>query len=63
MATNKLAITQVHSIIGRPQKQRVILRTLGLRHMHQTVVQPNIPQIRGMVKKIMHLVTVKEVEE
>jgi large subunit ribosomal protein L30 len=47
--------------VGRPQNQRVILRTLGLRKMHQTVEHKDTPMIRGMIKKVIHLVTVEEV--
>jgi len=63
MPSDKIAITQVRSIIGRPENQRVIMRTLGLKKMNQTVVQPNIPSIRGMVKKVIHLVKVEEVSQ
>jgi large subunit ribosomal protein L30 len=57
----QLRVTQVRSGVGRPQNQRVILRTLGLRKMHQTVEHKDTPMIRGMIKKVIHLVTVEEV--
>jgi large subunit ribosomal protein L30 len=47
-------------LIGRPEDQRVTVNTLGLRKMHQTVVQEDNPAIRGMITKVAHLVTVKE---
>jgi len=59
---NKLAITLIHSPIGRPQNQRDTAYALGLRKLHQTVVLSNTPVIRGMVNRISHLVTVEEVE-
>lgn len=59
----KLAITLTRSTIGRPEDQRVTVRTLGLRKMHQTVVVPDNVAMRGMVKKVSHLVTVKEINE
>jgi len=59
--SDKLKITQTGSGIGRPEKQRVILRTLGLTKMHKTVVLPDNPCVRGMVKKVIHLVRVEEV--
>lgn len=59
----KLEITLVKSIIGRPEKQRITVRTLGLRKTNQTVVQPDNPAIRGMVNKVSHLVSVKEIDE
>ena len=59
----KLAITLTRSIIGRPEDQRVTVRTLGLRKMHQTVVVPDNVAMRGMINKVSHLVTVKEINE
>jgi large subunit ribosomal protein L30 len=60
MAT-ALRITQIRSSIGVKPKQRGTLRALGLRHLHQTVQLPDRPEIRGMVERIPHLVTVEEV--
>ncbi|NNU85071.1 50S ribosomal protein L30 [Geobacillus sp. BMUD] len=59
----KLAITLTRSVIGRPEDQRVTVRTLGLRKMHQTVIHNDNPAIRGMINKVAHLVNVKEIEE
>jgi large subunit ribosomal protein L30 len=59
--SGRLRITQIGSGIGRPQKQRVILKTLGLGKMHRTVEMPDNPCVRGMVKKIIHLLKVEEV--
>ncbi|TWI53641.1 50S ribosomal protein L30 [Halalkalibacter nanhaiisediminis] len=58
----KLEITLTRSLIGRPENQRVTVKTLGLRKMHQTVVQEDNVAIRGMVNKVSHLLTVKEIE-
>ncbi|MCL6516886.1 50S ribosomal protein L30 [Alicyclobacillus sp.] len=58
----KLAITLVHSPVGRPEKQRRTAVALGLRRMHQTVVHEDTPVIRGMVNRIKHLVDVKVVD-
>ncbi len=57
---NKLAITLTRSVIGRPEDQRVTVRTLGLKKMHQTVVHEDNAAIRGMINKVSHLVTVTE---
>jgi large subunit ribosomal protein L30 len=54
-----LEITQTRSLIGSKQNQRATLRSLGLRKVSQTVVQPDRPEIRGMVAKVAHLVTVR----
>ena len=58
----KLRITQVRSRIGRPLRQKLTLDALGLRKMHQVVELNDTPQIRGMVNKIGHLVSVVEIE-
>ena len=59
----KLKITWVRSAIRRQQDQKITLQHLGLRRLHHSVVQPDNPQIRGMVRKVVHLVTTEEVEE
>lgn len=56
----KLKVTQVRGVIGCPQDQRRTIRGLGLRGRHSAVVVDNNPAMRGMVKKVMHLVTVEE---
>jgi len=59
----KLSITQIRSRINRPQSQRGTLDALGLKRHQQTVIHNDTPAIRGMIKKIPHLVRVEEVEE
>ncbi|MBO2945801.1 MULTISPECIES: 50S ribosomal protein L30 [Paenibacillus] len=59
---SKLEITLVRSVIGRPEDQRVTVKTLGLRKINHSVVHNDNPAIRGMVKKVNHLVSVKEIE-
>lgn len=59
----KLKITQIRSYIGRPEKQRKILHGMGLGRLNRTVLLNNTPEIRGMVKKVIHLVSVEELEE
>jgi len=56
-----LKITQVRSVIRRPGTQKLTMKALGLRRMHQTVEHTDTPQIRGMVGKVGHLVRVEEV--
>ncbi len=58
--SKQLAITLTRSVIGRPEDQRVTVRTLGLKKLHQTVVLDDNAAIRGMINKVAHLVTVKE---
>lgn len=57
----KLKITYVKSAIRRHHSQRTTLGHLGLRRLHQSVVQPDNPQIRGMIRKVVHLVHTEEV--
>lgn len=58
--TKKLRITLVKSPIGYPRRQKGTVRALGLRRMHQSVMQEDTPVIRGMVTKVSHLVEVEE---
>ncbi|UOF91911.1 50S ribosomal protein L30 [Fodinisporobacter ferrooxydans] len=58
----KLQITLKRSLIGRPEDQRLTVRTLGLKKIQQSVIHNDTPGIRGMVQKVSHLVEVKEIE-
>ena len=58
----KLKITQVKSAIRRDEKQKRTIEALGLHRLHQTVIHNDVPQIRGMIRKVIHLVRVEEVE-
>jgi large subunit ribosomal protein L30 len=55
-----LHITLVRSLIGRSEKQRLTVKTLGITKLNQTVVQPDNAAIRGMVNSVSHLVKVEE---
>lgn len=55
-----LRITLKRSAIGRPERQKRILRALGIKRLHKTVVKENNPQIKGMIKAVSHLVHVEE---
>ena len=55
----KIKVTQVRSIIDRSKKQKATMFALGLKKMHKTVEHEDTPQIRGMVAKVSHLVTVE----
>ena len=58
----KLKITQIRSGIGRPQTQRKVLQGLNLRGPNKSVVVDNTPSFRGMIKKVIHLVQVEEID-
>ena len=64
MATpkKKLKVTQVRGLANRPNDQRLTIKGLGLRGPHSSVVVDNTPSFRGMVKKVIHLVTVEETD-
>jgi large subunit ribosomal protein L30 len=59
---SSLKVTQRRSTIGRPKDQKVTIRRLGLHRMHDSVVKDDRPEIRGMIAKVSHLVTVEEVD-
>ncbi len=59
----KLKIIQTRSIIDRPEKQKKIIEALGLGRPNWERVHNDTPQIRGMIKKVTHLVKVEEVKE
>jgi large subunit ribosomal protein L30 len=56
----KVKITQVRSTIKRPNTQLLTIQSLGLGKLHASVEVEYTPQIRGMVKKVNHLVQVTE---
>lgn len=58
----QLKVIQKKSAIGGRQSQRDTLRSLGLKRVGDTAVCEDRPEIRGMVGKVAHLVTVEEVE-
>jgi len=58
----QLRITLVKSPIGRPEKQRKVLRGMGLEKLNKTVYLNSTPEIRGMVRKVSHLVSAEECE-
>ena len=57
---SKLTITQIHSQIKCPKLQKDNLKALGLGRIGKFVVVEGTPQVRGMVEKVHHLVSVKE---
>ncbi len=57
----QLVVTQVRSAIGTKPKHRGTLRALGLRRIGHSRTLPDRPEIRGMLARVPHLVTVEEV--
>lgn len=62
-AASRLRVTQVRSGIGHAATFRRTLRALGLKHHQDSVVVADSPSIRGMIKKVEHLVKVEAVED
>ena len=56
----KITVRQVRSAIGNKPKNRGTLRALGLRKIGDTNTLPDRPEIRGMIARVPHLVTVEE---
>jgi len=57
----KLKVTLKKSVIGSTESQRATVRGLGLRKIRGSKVLNNTPAIRGMIKKVIHLVDVEEI--
>jgi large subunit ribosomal protein L30 len=57
----QVTITQVKSIIDRPEKQKLTMKALGLGKISKSVTVDYTPQIAGMVQRVHNLVEVKEV--
>jgi large subunit ribosomal protein L30 len=53
-----IRVTLKRSPIGTPERHRLVLRGLGLRHIRQTAVHPDTPQVRGMIHKVGYLLEV-----
>lgn len=58
----KIKVTQVRSLISRPEKQRRTMEALGLRKINQEKVHESNQVILGMIEKVSHLVKVEEVK-
>ncbi len=58
----KIKITQIRSIIGSTKRQKQTVEALGLKRIRHTVEHEDNNVIRGMVKKVDHLVKVEEIK-
>lgn len=54
----RVRVTLRRSPIGTPESHRLVLRGLGLRHIRQTVIRPDTPQVQGMIRKVGYLLEV-----
>jgi large subunit ribosomal protein L30 len=57
----KLRIKWVKSAIGYPKDQKATIRALGFHKLQHTVVHDDQPSVRGMIRKVSHLVQVEEI--
>jgi len=57
--SRQLSIKLRRSPIGTPEKHRLVLRSLGLRRLYQTVLRPATPQVQGMIRKVSYLLEVR----
>lgn len=60
--SGNIKITLVKSTIGHPEKHRKVVEGLGLAKLNRSVIRKDTPQIRGMVGKVSHLVSVEDAE-
>ncbi|MFQ6617280.1 MAG: 50S ribosomal protein L30 [Fidelibacterota bacterium] len=60
--TKRLKITQIKSSVGYDRKKRRVLKALGFRRLHQTLIKEDNPAIRGMIRKVGFLLKIEEVE-
>ena len=60
MADKKIKIRQIGSPIRRPKGQRAILTGLGLGKMHREAELVDTPEVRGMIRKLPHMVEIVE---
>jgi large subunit ribosomal protein L30 len=59
---SRIKVTLINSPIGRDRRQLEQLKGLGLRRLGRSRTLENTPAVRGMVKKVLHLVEVEETE-
>jgi large subunit ribosomal protein L30 len=58
----KVKITQTRSLIDRPKDQKLTIQALGLGKISKSVEVEATPQIKGMINKVSHLITVTELK-
>ena len=59
----QLKVTQLRGLMGSTQRQRECIKGLGLRRRHHTVVREDNPMVRGLIKKVEHMIAVEEIVE
>ena len=59
----KIKVIQTKSVIDRPKNQKATIEALGLGRPNWEKIHTDTPQIRGMIKKVIHLVKVEELKD
>lgn len=62
-SSKTLKITQVKSLIGHTKDQRATVKALGLKRIRHAVFKEDRPEIRGMIRKVSHLINIQEIEK
>jgi large subunit ribosomal protein L30 len=60
---SKIKVTLCRSMIGRPENQRKVLYGMGLTRLNKSVQLENTAAIRGMIRKVSHLVEAEEINQ
>jgi large subunit ribosomal protein L30 len=63
MTINKIRVTQIRSPIGRDRRQRINLIGLGLNKISRSRILQDVPEVRGRIRQVHHLVRVEPVNE
>lgn len=58
---SKVRITQIRSIIDRPENQKRTIKALGLGKINRSIEKENTTSLAGMIRKVSHLVQVEEI--
>jgi large subunit ribosomal protein L30 len=59
----KIKVTQIRSVIDRPERQKLTIKALGLGRPNWVKIHNDTPQIRGMLNKVVHLVKFEDIKE
>jgi large subunit ribosomal protein L30 len=59
---SKIMVKLIRSSIGRPKGQKMTLKGLGLTRLHKSVILEDTAETRGMIRKVAHLVEVRELK-
>ena len=60
---SKIKVKQIRSVIDRPKDQKLTIKALGLGRPNWEKIHNDTPQIRGMINKVHHLVTVEKIKK